>query len=116
MRHITQLRQKLLLTALAAAVVLAVWRFQLPCVYRFLLGVRCPGCGMTRAVMAALRLDFAAAFGYHWMFWSVPVGYLYFLFDGRLLGRKWLDRTVLWLIAIGFFVNWVFNPSISVGF
>ena len=116
MRHITQLRQKLLLTALAAAVVLVVWRFQLPCIYRFLFGVPCPGCGMTRAVMAALRLDFSAAFHHHWMFWSVPVGYLYFLFDGRLLGVKWLDRVTLWLLAGGFVVNWLVRLSISVGF
>lgn len=112
MPRISQPKQKLILTAVAAGVVFVVWLFQLPCVYRFLLGVRCPGCGMTRAVMAALRLDFAAAFGYHWMFWAVPVGYLYFLFDGRLLGIKWLDRAVLWLIAVGFLGNWLFHPSI----
>ena len=112
MKRISQPKQKLLLTALAAVVGLAVWRFRLPCVYRFLLGVRCPGCGMTRALAAALRLDFAAAFGYHWMFWAVPVGYLYFLFDGRMLGIKWLDRAVLALIAAGFLVNWLFHPSI----
>ena len=112
MRRITQPRQKLLLTAGAAALALAVWRFHLPCVYRLLFGVSCPGCGMTRAVFAALRLDFAAAFRHHWMFWSVPVGCLYFLFDGRLFGIRWLDRAILWAIAVGFLVNWALNPSI----
>ena len=116
MKRITQPRQKLLLTAAAVVLVLAVWHFHLPCVYRFLFGLPCPGCGMTRAVMAALRLDFAAAFGYHWMFWSVPVGYLYFLFDGRMLGIKWLDRALLCLIAGGFLINWLVRLSICVGF
>lgn len=32
------------------------------CPFRFFFGISCPGCGMTRALLAALRLDFAAAF------------------------------------------------------
>lgn len=35
------------------------------CPFRFFFGISCPGCGMTRALLAALRLDFAAAFSYH---------------------------------------------------
>ena len=34
------------------------------CPFRFFFGISCPGCGMTRALLAALRLDFAAAFSY----------------------------------------------------
>ena len=67
----------------------------------------CPGCGMTRAVLAALRLDLAAAFGYHAMFWSMPVLFLYFLFDQGLFRNKCWDRLVLWGICIGFAVNWL---------
>ena len=35
------------------------------CPIKYLLGISCPGCGMTRALLAALRLDLAAAFGYN---------------------------------------------------
>ena len=35
------------------------------CVSRLLLGVECPGCGMTRASMHALHFDFAAAWHYN---------------------------------------------------
>lgn len=41
------------------------------CPIKFLTGVSCFGCGMTRAVLAVLRLDFAAAFHYHPL-WMVP--------------------------------------------
>jgi hypothetical protein len=112
MRRITQPKQKLALTAVAAGAALLVWLLQLPCIYRLVLGGSCPGCGMTRAVAAALRLDFAAAFRCHRMFWSIPVAYLYFLFDGRVLGVKWLDRAVLWALAAGFLFNWLFPASI----
>jgi hypothetical protein len=54
-------------TALAAAQVVAVatgaggW----PCLMKSALGIPCPGCGLTRASVALLRGDFAAAFSLH---------------------------------------------------
>lgn len=41
------------------------------CPIKFFTGVSCPGCGMTRAMLAALRLDFGAALQYHPLFWAV---------------------------------------------
>ena len=35
------------------------------CPIRFLTGISCPGCGMTRAVLSALRFRFADAFCFH---------------------------------------------------
>ena len=35
------------------------------CPIKYLLGISCPGCGMTRACLSALRLDLRAAFYYH---------------------------------------------------
>ncbi len=35
------------------------------CPVRCFFGIPCPGCGMTRALLSALRLDFSAAFAYH---------------------------------------------------
>ena len=46
------------------------------CVFRLMTGIPCPGCGMTRAWLAALRLDFAAAFAYHPLFWIVPIVFM----------------------------------------
>ena len=42
------------------------------CPLRFFFGISCPGCGMTRALLAALRLDFATAFSYHPLFFLLP--------------------------------------------
>ena len=49
-----------------------------------MLGVPCPGCGMTRAWLQALRLDFAGAFRWHPLFWTLPLLVLLFLFCNRL--------------------------------
>lgn len=116
MGRISQFKTKLLLTGLYGCLLLVFWYFQIPCVSIRLLGIPCPGCGMTRAMAAALRLDFAAAFGYHPMFWAVPIAYVYFLFDGKLLNKPWADKTVLWLIVGGFLAQWIWKVAEIVGF
>jgi hypothetical protein len=35
------------------------------CVLRLALGIPCPACGLTRATLAAMRLDFGAAMRWH---------------------------------------------------
>ena len=103
---ISHLKQKLALTA-AYLAVLAIWRLlDWPCVFTYVVGLPCPGCGMTRALLAVLRLDFAAAFSYHPMFWSLPLLYGYFLSDNGLFHHKWLDRALLIAIATGFLLHW----------
>lgn len=37
----------------------------LPCIFNKLTGLLCPGCGITRAVLACARLDFGSAFRYN---------------------------------------------------
>lgn len=53
------------------------------CPFDYFLGIPCPGCGMTRAFLALLRLDFEEAFYYHPLFPLVIVAaviiLLYFL-------------------------------------
>lgn len=42
------------------------------CPVKYLAGVSCPGCGMTRACLSALRFDFSAAFYYHPLWIVMP--------------------------------------------
>lgn len=104
---IKEWKTKLLLTA-GYFLVLAIWRWvDLPCIWQYVLHIPCPGCGMTRAILAALHFDLAAAFRHHFMFWTMPLLYIYFLFDGRLFQKPMIDKVILWGIAIGFVANWV---------
>ena len=77
------------------------------CIVKSIVGFPCPGCGMTRAVISALRLDFTAAFALHPMFWSVPILALYFLYDGRLFNNKKINYGILIAIGMGFLFNWI---------
>lgn len=107
MEKIKQPVLKLILTLGYLAAATALYFSPISCIFLELFGIRCVGCGMTRALICALQLNFAKAFDYHIMFWSVPILYLYFLFDGRLFKNRILNRAVFIVIAVGFLINWI---------
>ena len=102
-----QWKSKLTMTAIYLCGVAGMYLLRIPCIYQRLFGMDCIGCGMTRALLSVLRLDFYAAFSYHPMFWSLPVLYVYFLCDGRVFRSKLWNGVVLGGIGLGFFVNWI---------
>lgn len=107
MRRIKNLPYKLMITGIILAVVVLMRFFDITCFILELTGIPCPGCGMTRALLAALRFRFDEAFVWHGMFWSVPLLYLCFLFDGRLFKRAWHNGILYVLICTGFLINWL---------
>lgn len=61
-----------------AGICYAIWVRQtgmaIPCPFYTIVGLKCPGCGMTRMCAALLQLDFAAAFHYNQvMFLLLPL-------------------------------------------
>ncbi len=54
------------------------------CPIKYLTGVSCMGCGMTRAWLSLLRLDFRGAVAYHPLFWLPPPFLLCYFFRDRL--------------------------------
>ncbi|MBQ7039451.1 MAG: DUF2752 domain-containing protein [Clostridia bacterium] len=105
---IKNLTSKLFITAAVLIFAILLNVFKIHCPIRYAFGIACPGCGMTRAVISALRLDFASAFSYHLMFWSLPLLFWCFLKDGKLFRSKALNVAFYILIAFGFAVNWIF--------
>ena len=112
MRKINSIKPKLIVTfgILVYAVVLYV--LPVSCIFKEIFGFKCPGCGMTRALLAVLHADFKAAFGFHWMVWSLPVLYLCFLYDGRLFDSKLMNVLLYAAVSMGFIANWLFNTNI----
>ena len=107
MVKINNKKQKLLITVLVFVFVVLLYFSPISCPILSLTGVRCFGCGMTRALLSALRLDFAAAFSYHFMFPSLPLLYLCFLRDGKLFKNKTANKIFYVIIIMGFALNWV---------
>ncbi|MCL2499329.1 MAG: DUF2752 domain-containing protein [Defluviitaleaceae bacterium] len=66
-----------------------------PCVFYWGVGVPCPACGLTRAFINAVRLDFGQAFAYHPLFIIVPI--LPLIASGSTKPKV---QNTLWIIAI----------------
>ena len=80
----------IIIIAIALSAVAAFYYF-CGCPFRFFFGVPCPGCGMTRAFLSLIKLDFSSAFNYHPLIFIMPLIALYLIirhFKGAFLGKK----------------------------
>lgn len=60
--------------------------FRIPCLFREVTGLQCPGCGTSRMALALMRLDIPAAFVYNPVaFFSFPAWFLISI--GAFVGR-----------------------------
>ncbi len=85
------------------------------CPIRFLTGISCAGCGMSRAWLSLFRLDVAAAFSYHPLFWLPVPAALVFFFRRRL--PRQVVRAALWVVCALFFIVYLvrlFQPEDTV--
>ena len=61
------------------------------CMIYATVGFPCPGCGLTRAFSAAFRLDFSGALRWHPLFWVIPIGIAFAVYNylkhGSIINR-----------------------------
>ena len=105
-RSFKQFAVKLLIIFSYLGIIAVLYFLEVPCLFQHLFHIPCLGCGMTRALISAIQLDFVAAFRYHPMFWSLPFIGLYLIANGNLFGKK-MDRIILVAILVGFLINWI---------
>lgn len=104
---INNLKDKLICCAVFIVSLMVLWSFHIPCPIKWLTSIPCLGCGMSRAYISLLHLDFGQAFSMHPMFWSMPVLVAYFFKDYHLFKKKWLNNGILILIGVGFAAQWI---------
>ncbi len=94
-----------MLFAVAAAVLYALLinLLHLPCPVRWLAGVPCPTCGMTRSALCLLTLNFKGAFYYHPL--TILMPFVFFL--AYRSKRTRLTNVLLVLLAVLFFVTYI---------
>ncbi|MBE5828216.1 MAG: DUF2752 domain-containing protein [Butyrivibrio sp.] len=85
------------------------------CPIKFLTGISCMGCGMTRAYLSLLRLDIAGAFRYHPLFPIPIIAATLFLFKSRISQKivKVLLFTTIVLFSIIYLLR-ILDPSDTV--
>lgn len=75
------------------------------CPFYFFLGVSCPGCGMSRAFVSLLHLDFVQAFRYHPLYPIVIVGLIiWFLHKKKIIGISKKTQDILLILVALLFV------------
>ena len=82
---------------IAIIVAFALYAFILKCPAREWLGLCCPGCGLTRACLAALRLDMVSALHYHPLFWLFPP-YIFLYMHRRAFRLPFRER--VWHVGL----------------
>lgn len=105
--HVKHAVLKAVFTGIYIARALLMYHFGIGCPFKKTFGIPCCGCGLTTAAIAALRLDFSAAFQAHCMFWAVPILYGYIWFDGKISRNKRWNNGILLCLLGGFLVRWV---------
>ncbi len=105
LQHCNKLLLRLLLLMLLGLILLFWVVNGWPCLLRKITGLPCLSCGMSRAWLSAFRLDWAGAFTYHPMFWSIPVLAVLWLFIDRI-PKGWLTGISM-VIALGYFVCYI---------
>lgn len=85
------------------------------CASRALLGIHCPGCGLTRSFVSLAAGDWTAAWKFHRLGWLVFLGVAaqipYRIWGlvhptGLPLGERWPDRLLLGFLGL-LILNWV---------
>ena len=82
--------------------------FGIPCVFRMVTGLKCPGCGVSRMAISLIELDFKSAFEYNAVilcslpFLAVVFGQLAvrYVKNGDARMKKWQTITVVVLVIV----------------
>lgn len=108
-------QKSLLVAAIAIALlILLFWVFSIPCPIKFLTGISCAGCGMTRAWLSVLHLDFSAAIDYHPLFWAVPIAFLCFLLLRRYPLFSKCTLAIILTLDIAVYLFRMFDPDCTI--
>ena len=105
--------RKELICAVTAVVVLytAMESIGITCPIKFITGISCAGCGMSRAWMAFFQLDMAKAFEYHPLFWLVPIAVIVLLCKSKINIKfyKIFMFTMLGMFAIAYMCRLIWS-------
>lgn len=102
-----------IITVIAVITALLNTVFKVGCLMKAIIGVPCPVCGMTRAYLSLLTLDFDTAFKYNSSFWMFPI-----ICIVGILAAMDKKRTKQWLITFFsllalFIILWVVRLALG---
>lgn len=86
--------------------------FNIGCPIKFITGIPCAGCGMTRAFYSLFKLNIHDAFIYHPLFWMVPIFIIIYLFKNKIPNKTFKIIVGIYIVAfITCYLIRLFNPN-----
>ena len=80
--------------------------FDITCIIKYISGISCPGCGMTRAAKSLILLDFSKAFYYHpLVFCLLPIAAIFFV----IRKNKKAKNVFIYIVAAIFFLVYFYR-------
>lgn len=73
--------------------------FGVTCPIKFVTGISCAGCGMSRAWLSLLRFDIKKAFYFHPLFWLPPLFIIIFLCK-KYINKKIYNIFIFTMVAL----------------
>ena len=70
------------------------------CPIKFLTGISCAGCGMSRAWLSLLKMDFVSAFHYHPLFFLPAVALIVYLLREKMPVKVYKMSFILMAVAM----------------
>lgn len=109
-------RNKDTISAIAAIVIfyLVLQLFGITCPIKFITGVSCPGCGMTRAWFSLLRFDISKAFYYHPLFFIPPFALIILMVKRKI--KPSIYKALLYSIFIVFILTYIYRLIFGDGY
>lgn len=110
----TKKKEILNMLSAAAAVIFVYVLFSIlgiGCPIKFITGISCIGCGMTRAWLRVLHLDLKGAFYYHPAFWLPPLILILLYYKKKIKYYKIFMFTALSIFVIIYFVRLIWSDG-----
>ena len=82
------------------------------CPIKFITGISCAGCGMSRAFMSLLKGNIKEAFIYHPLFWMVPIFVAIYIYRDKIPSK--IFKIIMTFFIIVFMVCYIIrllNPN-----
>ena len=113
-------RSEMLGLAIGIAVAFILYAvIEIPCPIKYLTGISCAGCGMTRALRAFVSGDISAAFLYHPVWPIVPIGAVILPVFAATRKRRAFDVTLytfIGILAVTYIIRIIFFRDATVSF
>lgn len=80
-------KSNIIILLITGLLILAAYVLGIGCPIKYMTGISCPGCGMTRAVVECIHLDFIRAWYYHPLFFTLPIIIIVLFFWAKIPSR-----------------------------